>query len=86
MIYQIIIQYSAQKELRLLPKSEFKKVEKAILSLASNPFPNGCLKLQNTNQKLYSIRKGNYRIIYSVDHNIITITILKIADRKEAYD
>jgi mRNA interferase RelE/StbE len=85
MIYQIIIQDSAQKELRQLPKNEFKKVEKVILSLAANPFPNGCLKLEGVKQKLYRIRKGDYRIIYSVSHQIITVTILKVANRKDAY-
>jgi mRNA interferase RelE/StbE len=85
MIYQIIIQDSAQKELRLLPKAEFKKIEKAILSLASNPFPAGSLKLEGVKEKLYRIRKGDYRIIYSVSHQIITVTILKVANRKDAY-
>lgn len=85
MTYQIIIQASAEKELRLLPKAEFKKIQKVILSLASNPFPQGCLKLEGAKEKLYRVRKGDYRIIYSVNHLIITVTILKIANRKEAY-
>ena len=85
MIYQIIIQDSVQKELKQLPQAELKKIQKTILSLAENPFPNGCLKLEGTKEKLYRIRKGDYRIIYSVNHNIVTITILKIAHRRDVY-
>lgn len=85
MIYQIIIQESVQKELKQLPQVDFKKIKKVILSLAINPFPKGCLKLEGIKEKLYRVGKGNYRIIYSVSHKIVTITILKIAHRKDVY-
>ena len=85
MIYQIIILDSAQKELDHLHPVDLKKIRKAILSLADDPFPPGSLKLEATKEKLYRVRKGDYRIIYSVNHNIITITILKIAHRSDAY-
>ena len=85
MPYKIIYTVSANKELAEIPKPEYKKVVAAINSLAENPFPYGSLKLEGTKEKLYRIRKGNYRIIYSVEHNIITVTILKIAHRKDVY-
>lgn len=85
MNYEIIILDSAQKELDQLHPVDLKKIKKAILSLATNPFPHGSLKLEVTKEKLYRIRKGDYRIIYAVSHNIITITILKIAHRSDAY-
>ncbi|MBS1512507.1 MAG: type II toxin-antitoxin system RelE/ParE family toxin [Bacteroidetes bacterium] len=85
MNYTIIIQQSAQKELKKLPYTELKKIQKLILSLAKNPFPKGSLKLEGTNEKLYRVRKGDYRIIYTVDHHIVTITILKIAHRRDVY-
>lgn len=85
MIYQIIIQDSVQKELKQLPAIEFKKIQKVIRSLATNPYPRGSLKLEGTQEKLYRVRKGDYRIIYTVDHNIVTITILKIAHRRDVY-
>lgn len=85
MLYQIEYTPSARKELEQLDYTVFKKVKKAIDSLAKNPFPHGSLKLEVTKEKLYRIRKGDYRIIYAVNHNIITITILKIAHRSDAY-
>ncbi len=85
MIYQIIILDSAQKELNQLHPVDLKKIKKAIFSLANDPFPHGSLKLEATKEKLYRVRKGDYRIIYSVNHNIVTITILKITHRRDVY-
>jgi mRNA interferase RelE/StbE len=85
MLYHIRYTVSANKELAEIPKVDYKKIVAAINSLAENPFPNGSLKLEATKEKLFRIRKGNYRIIYSVEHDIITITILKVAHRKDVY-
>lgn len=85
MIYKIVYVSAAQKELDKLPENDFIKILKAINSLSENPFPVGHLKLEGAKEKLYRIRKGNYRVIYSVEKNIITITILKIGHRKDVY-
>ncbi len=85
MLYQIEYTASARKELEQLDYSVFKKVKKAIDSLIENPFPHGSIKLEGTKEKFYRIRKGDYRIIYTVNHNIVTITILKIAHRRDVY-
>lgn len=85
MNYKIVFTTSALKELSKLPEPEFKKIKPAIDSLSKNPFPVGSLKLEGTKEKLYRIRKGNYRVIYSVQNHIITITILKIAHRRDVY-
>lgn len=83
-MYQIEYSRSAAKELELLPKSDYLKVKKLVSSLALNPFPVGYLKLEGSD-KIYRIRKGNYRIIYTVHKEIVTVTVLKIAHRKDAY-
>ncbi len=85
MSYKIIYATTAEKELNKLPANDFIKVKRAINSLSDDPFPSGHIKLEGTKEKLYRIRKGNYRIIYSVQKNIITITILKIGHRKDVY-
>ena len=77
-MYTIIYQESAEKELNQLSLADYKKVRRLIDSLAENPFPHGCLKLEGFDSKLY-------RIIYSVEHQIVTVTILKIAHRKDVY-
>jgi mRNA interferase RelE/StbE len=81
--YKIEIKKSAVKELNSLPIKDIKKIITRIQSLAVNPKPSGCIKL--TNREDYRIRSGNYRIIYSVNNDILIIEVIKIGHRKEIY-
>jgi mRNA interferase RelE/StbE len=82
--YQLKIKRSAEKELAHLPVDAVIIIRDHILILRNNPFPPGCKKLKGF-KNLYRIRIGNYRVIYSVQHEILIIEILKIAHRKDAY-
>ncbi|MFI3220918.1 MAG: type II toxin-antitoxin system RelE/ParE family toxin [Methylococcales bacterium] len=35
--------------------------------------------------RTYRIRVGDYRVIYSIDNNVLIITVVKIGHRKEIY-
>ena len=82
--YTIIIKKKAEKELLCLQCSDVIKIRESINRLAENPRPHGSKKLTGSINE-YRIRVGNYRILYSINDNIITIFIFKIAHRKEAY-
>ncbi len=81
--YKIEVKKSAEKELRKIPKKELIKIIDQIGSLADNPHPPGSKKL--TNQEKYRIRIGNYRVLYNVEDEILTIFIIKVGHRKEIY-
>ena len=83
-MYEIVFSKSAKKELFKLPNSVIEKIDKAILSLAENPKPMGCIKLESF-KDLYRIRIGNYRVIYRIENDVLIVEIVKIADRKEIY-
>lgn len=82
--YKIEIKKSAQKELKSLPSKELKKVIEKISSLAINPRPTGCKKLSGDEK--YRIRVGNYRVLYSIEEDILTIFIVKVGHRKDVYE
>ena len=84
MAYEIIIKPSAEKSFAKLEKAQQIKIIKAIENLATNPRPQGFKKLKSL-AELYRIRVGNYRIIYSIDNNVLIITVVKIGHRKEIY-
>jgi mRNA interferase RelE/StbE len=84
-MYSISINPSALKELGKLPKATVKKVEKAIDALAEEPRPVGVKKLKASDEDLYRIRVGDYRIIYSIEEEVKIVDILKIGHRKEIY-
>ncbi len=83
MSYKIFILKKAQKELAKLPRKEYTKIKQLIFELSANPRPAGVKKLRN--RDAWRVRHGNYRIIYEIKDNVLTITIVRIAHRREAY-
>jgi mRNA interferase RelE/StbE len=81
--YRIYIKQSAVKELESIPKKDLGKIIKRIQSLYQNPRPHGCQKLSA--RERYRIRQGNYRIIYSIQEEELTVHIYKIGHRREIY-
>lgn len=81
--YKIIMRPSAEKSLAKIPEPARTRLAVAIRELAYDPRPAGSIKL--TGRSLYRIRCGNYRAIYSIADEIVTITVTKTAHRKDAY-
>jgi mRNA interferase RelE/StbE len=63
--YKVVIERKAEKEAERIPNKYRSVIDKAILSLSSNPRPYGSKKL--TEKEGYRIRAGNYRILYTID-------------------
>jgi mRNA interferase RelE/StbE len=83
--YQVIIQTSAQKQLKSLPVEISTRIESKIDVLVNEPRPDGCRKLKGKSNR-WRIRVGDYRIIYSIDDENLTLYILTVAHRREVYD
>lgn len=81
--YKIFFKVSVEKELKQIPQREIKKILQRIDSLTTNPRPPGSEKL--TGQERYRVRQGRYRILYSIQDNELTIWVVKISHRKDAY-
>lgn len=81
--YSVLVKRSAQKELEAILKTYLVLITKIIGSLAQNPRPNGSEKLSG--EEKYRIRKGPYRIVYSIHDNELIIWVVKVAHRKEVY-
>ncbi|MEA5458173.1 type II toxin-antitoxin system RelE/ParE family toxin [Arcicella sp. LKC2W] len=83
-VYKVVISKSAEKEISKLPVKEILKIKETILDLADNPRPYGVKKLEGFDE-FYRIRKGNYRIIYTIEDDILTVEVLKVGNRKDVY-
>jgi len=83
MSYSIYILRRAQRELAQLPKEAYERVRDAIHAFGQNPRPPGCLKL--TGRDGWRIRVGDYRVIYEIDDEQRTVTILHIGHRRDIY-
>ncbi len=81
--YTVLILRRAQKELARLPGGAYEHVRDAIRALGQNPRPPGCLKL--TGRDGWRIRVGDYRVIYEIDDEQKTVTILHVGHRRDVY-
>ena len=81
--YKIYIKPTAVKELLKIPKRDVSKIIDKIRSLSSNPRPPGCEKL-SADEK-YRVRQGRYRIVYSIEEDILVVLVIKIGHRKDVY-
>jgi mRNA interferase RelE/StbE len=81
--YKIFIKKSATRELEGLAKIDLRKVLERIETLGENPRPAGAEKLAGV--ELWRIRQGNYRIVYSIEEDTLTVWIVKVGHRREVY-
>ena len=75
---------SARKELESLPVDVADRILLRIEKLTRHPRPRGAIKLQGK-LKLWRIRVGEYRVIYSVDDTSHNVDIAQIRHRRDVY-
>ena len=84
-MYKIIFDKSAEKDLDNLPNEAVRRVAKVINKLSSDPRPPGFKKLKTSDENLYRVRSGDYRIVYAIAEEIKIINIRRIRHRKDIY-
>jgi len=81
--YEIVFSARAEKSINALPQKLQVRIHGAIATLENNPLPPVAKKL--TGRDSYRIRVSEYRIIYSIHKNILTIEIVSVGHRREIY-
>ena len=69
--------------MKALPEKLQARIHGAIATLEGNPIPPVARKLVGRNT--YRLRVSDYRIIYSIHNNILTIEIVSVGHRREIY-
>lgn len=83
--YRVVIKPSASKEIDAIgQKKDRQRIVLRIQSLGDNPRPFGCEKLSG-HLDLYRVRKGDYRIVYSIDDQKLLVDVVKVGHRKDVY-
>ncbi len=83
MSYQIIIPKSVQKQIDKLPNDVQNSVIESLLNLSENPRASNSLKMKNSQG--YRFRVGDYRILYDIDDKTQTVTLRRVAHRRDIY-
>ena len=83
--YSVFLTQSAAKELEGIPSEvDRRRIANQIRGLAENPRPSGSITLAGRRDRL-RLRQGDYRIVYSVDDTDSSVTVFRIAHRREVY-
>ncbi len=84
MAYQVLIAPAAERQLKKLPEQVVAQVVPLLKSLADEPRPRGAKKLQGADP-IWRVRKGSYRILYTIEDRKLTILVLRIDHRQQVY-
>jgi mRNA interferase RelE/StbE len=86
--YRIEFASSANKELaKLIKKIQPKQarlITETIEDLQEDPWPPGVETVEGE-ENLWRVRQGDYRIIYSIEENVLVVYIVKVGHRKDVY-
>ncbi|MCB9807683.1 type II toxin-antitoxin system RelE/ParE family toxin [Candidatus Peribacteria bacterium] len=83
MTYRVLLSKRAEKSLFKLSLKDQKRMAEGLLALQNNPFAGK--KLEGEHKGLWSLRVWPYRIIYTIEKKIVTVTVVAIGDRKDVY-
>ena len=82
--YNIVVTRSAEKELSKLNRITRARIGNAIDQLRLSPRPRGSEKIAGSeNQR--RIRVGDFRVIYTIDDRVVTITVIRVGNRRDVY-
>ena len=81
--YSVLLTRSAAKEIEEVPAKDRRRIAARIAALAVEPRPIGVEKLSGAEQ--YRVRQGNYRILYSIEDEVLVVTVIRVGHRREVY-
>ena len=81
--YRVEIKKSAVKEIEHLPRRDRQIILDKIGALVGNPRGHDCEKLSG--QEKYRVRCGDYRILYTIEDNILIVCVVKVGHRRNVY-
>ncbi len=86
MTWKVSYKKSVQKDLKKISKDIQYIIKRAIEEkLMTEPLKFG-VPLRRNLKGLMKLRVGDYRIIYSINAQIVTIYVIKIGHRKDVYE
>ncbi len=81
--YKLVFKKSVSKDFRDLPKRDVARILACVGALAEDPRPPGCEKLSG--QERFRVRQSDYRIIYEIQDDVLTVIVVKVGHRREVY-
>jgi len=84
-MYQVVLTEKVVKSLQTIPKADVEKFMKRIDIIAKDPYANLPFVKRLKNSQNFRFRFGDYRGVYNINDDILTITVIDTAHRKDIY-
>ena len=81
MDYRVIIEKPAMKFIRRQPKEQQARLLRAIQGLPES----GDIKPMSGMNGLFRLRVGTYRVIYSIENDVLIVRVLNAGNRGDVY-
>ncbi len=82
--FRIELRPAAIKALRRVDPQDRPRIRGAIALLGDDPRPPGARALRGRDG--FRVRVGSYRIIYTIDDDILVIVVVTVGHRKDVYE
>lgn len=82
--YRVELRPAAVRSLRKLDPQARRRVQGAIGLLAQDPRPPGARALRG--RLGLRVRIGDYRIIYTVEDDVLLVVVVRLGHRRDVYD
>ena len=82
--YQIELRAAAVRALKRIDHQDRDRIRGAISLLGEDPRPPGAKALKG--RPGLRVRVGDYRIIYTVDDDILIVAVIAVGHRRDVYD
>lgn len=84
MTYQVRKARRVEREIRAIEKRDRLRIEGVIALLADTPRPPKATKLVGERNR-WRVRAGDYRILYEINADVLTVLVIRVAHRREVY-
>jgi mRNA interferase RelE/StbE len=84
-VYKILFTKSADRALRRLPRDLSQRIRERLNAIAVDPYAQHPNVTKLHNRPGYRLRVGDWRVIYEIEGEELTILVLRIGPRGEVY-
>ena len=84
MTYQVELRPAAVRALKRIDHQDRDRIRGAIALLGEDPRPPGAKALQG--RPGLRVRIGDYRIVYTIDDNILVVAVITLGHRSNVYE
>jgi mRNA interferase RelE/StbE len=81
MPYRLSLSREVYRAINRLPGNVRQRIRRVIASLAENPRPDSAKAMVEDLESYYRIRVNDYRIIYTIDDDVVLVEIIRVVRR-----